>query len=43
VTQVVAQLPTVIEALAGLKLEDIVKRVPSVKDADADVDAEEIR
>src|SRR5436190_19734022 len=47
VAQVVAELPEVIEALTGLKLEDIAKRVPHVKgsgDGDAvDGDAEELR
>ena len=47
VAQVVAELPDVIEALTGLKLEDIAKRVPHVKGSDdgdaVDGDAEELR
>ena len=46
VTQVVAELPAVLEALTGLKLEDMAKRVPGVKGNGADeVDgsAEELR
>src|SRR5207237_8259029 len=34
VTQVVAALPAVLEALPGLKLEDIAKRMPGVKGTD---------
>lgn len=46
VTQVMSELPHVLEALTGLKLEDIVKRVPGVKTnggADAEGSAEELR
>jgi flotillin len=46
VTQVVAELPEVLEALTGLKLSDLAKRVPGVKDGDdraVDGDAEEMR
>ena len=30
VTQIVAELPAVIEALTGLKLEELAKRIPGV-------------
>ena len=45
VTQVVAELPEVLEALTGLNLEELAKRVPGVKGSgDAvDGDAEEVR
>jgi flotillin len=47
VTQVMSELPHVLEALTGLKLEDIAKRVPGVKSgnggADAEGSAEEVR
>ena len=49
VTQVVAQLPEVLEALTGLKLGDMAKRVPHVKgsgnggDDAVDGDAEELK
>jgi flotillin len=44
VTQIMAELPDVLEALTGMKLEDIAKRVPGVKNGDAvDGDAEELR
>jgi flotillin len=51
VTQVVAELPAVLEALTGMKLEELAKRVPGLKngegggapDADADATAEEVR
>jgi flotillin len=43
VTQVVAELPSLLEALTGLKLEDMAKRVPGVRDSDADSTAEEVR
>jgi flotillin len=36
VTQIVAELPAVIEALTGLKLEDVAKRVPGVTDGTAE-------
>jgi flotillin len=43
VTQVVAELPEVLEALTGMKLSDLAKRVPGVKDEGAvDGDAEEL-
>jgi flotillin len=47
VTRIMAEMPEVLEALTGLRLEDIAKRVPGVKgsgNGDAvDGDAEEIR
>lgn len=46
VTNVVAELPAILEALTGLRLEDLAKRVPGVKpsgEADADGAAEEVR
>jgi flotillin len=43
VTDVVSELPAVLEALTGIKLEDMAKRVPGMKDADADGTAEEVR
>ena len=46
VTQVVAELPEVLEALTGLKLEELAKRVPGVKGSGGDAvdgDAEEVR
>lgn len=46
VTQIMAELPAVLEALTGMKLEDIARRVPGVKPgngADADASAEEVR
>ena len=51
VTQVMAQMPAVLEALTGLRLDELAKRVPGVKgseskgsDPDAvDGDAEELR
>jgi flotillin len=44
VTNVVAELPALLEALTGINLEDLAKRVPGMKDdADADGDAEELR
>jgi flotillin len=36
VTQVVAELPEVIEALTGLKLGDVAKRIPGVTDGTAE-------
>ena len=43
VTQIMAELPEVLEALTGMKLGDIAKRVPGVKNGEAvDGDAEEI-
>jgi flotillin len=46
VTQVMAQMPAVLEALTGHKFEDLAKRIPGVgkgERADAESDAEEIR
>jgi flotillin len=53
VTQVVAELPAVLEALTGLKFEELIKRVPGLRDAagapgqkpadGVDAGAEEIR
>jgi flotillin len=43
VTQVVAELPSLLEALTGVKLEEMAKRVPGVKGSDADATAEEVR
>jgi flotillin len=44
VTNVVAELPSILEALTGVNLEDLAKRVPGMKDdADADGEAEEVR
>src|SRR5947208_11412464 len=41
VTQIVAELPAVLEALTGTKLEDLAKRVPGLK-GDAEGKAEEL-
>jgi flotillin len=45
VTTIMSEIPEVLEALTGMKLEDIAKRVPGVKDSSEAVDgqAEEIR
>jgi flotillin len=53
VTQIVAELPAMLEALTGMKFEELVKRVPGLRDATAaasegpadgvDASAEEIR
>ena len=44
VTNIVAELPEVLEALTGLKLEDLAKRIPGVKNGEAvDGDAEELK
>jgi flotillin len=45
VTQVMAQMPAVLEALTGHKFEDLAKRIPGVGNAepDAEADAEEIK
>jgi flotillin len=40
VTQVVAELPEVLEALTGLKLEDLAKRIPGMRDDDGGSDDE---
>jgi flotillin len=43
VTQIMAELPEVLEALTGMKLGDIAKRVPGVKNGEAvDGEAEEL-
>ena len=44
VTQMMAELPAVVEALTGHKFEDLAKRIPGVGNGepDADADAEEI-
>jgi flotillin len=49
VTQIVAELPALLEALTGMKFDELVKRVPGLRDAAAaggesvDASAEEIR
>jgi len=43
VSKVVAELPEMIEALTGVKFEELLKRVPRVAAADADGEAEEER
>jgi flotillin len=43
VTQVMAELPAVLEALTGKKLEDLASRIPGVGGADAEAQAEEIK
>jgi flotillin len=53
VTQIVAELPALLEALTGVKFDELVKRVPGLRDAtdqaadasaqDVDTSAEEIR
>jgi flotillin len=44
VTQIMAELPDVLEALTGMKLEDLARRVPGVKNGDqVDGEAEEVR
>ena len=43
VSKVVAELPEMIEALTGVKFEELLKRVPAVKGADADGEAEEVK
>jgi flotillin len=44
VTQIMSEVPAVLEALTGMKLEDMAKRVPGVKpEADADGSAEEVK
>jgi flotillin len=43
VAKVVAELPAMLEALTGVKLEDLLKRVPGVVEkADAEAEAEEV-
>jgi flotillin len=41
VTQVIAQLPTVVESLTGLKLGDLIKSVPALAAAAANGDSQE--
>ena len=46
-TQIIAELPAVVEALTGMKLDELRRRVPGFgegdeQDADAKGDAEEI-
>jgi flotillin len=36
VTQIMAEIPAVLEALTGMKLEDLAKRVPGIKDSTAE-------
>jgi flotillin len=43
VSKVVAELPEMIEALTGVKFEDLLQRLPSVKGADAEAEAEEVK
>src|ERR671936_1697008 len=43
VSKGVAELPEMLEALTGVKLEELLKRVPSVKGADAEGEAEEVK
>jgi flotillin len=43
VTNVVAELPAILEALTGVNLEEMAKRVPGMKQSDADGTAEELR
>ena len=40
VTQVVAELPEVLEALTGLRLDELAKRIPGVKGSEDAVDGE---
>jgi flotillin len=42
VAKVVAELPEMLEALTGMKLEELLKRVPGVQKADAEAEAEEV-
>ena len=42
VAKIVAELPEMLEALTGVKLEEILKRVPGVEKADAEAEAEEV-
>jgi flotillin len=42
VAKVVAELPEMLEALTGVKLEELLKRVPGVRKADAESEAEEV-
>jgi flotillin len=40
VTTVMAELPAVLEALTGMKLEDLAKRIPKVANGNDTVEAE---
>ncbi len=42
VTQIVAELPALLEALTGVKFDELVKRVPGLRDAETTGSAEEI-
>jgi flotillin len=42
VTQIVAELPDLVEALTGMKFEELVKRVPGMRNAAADDTAPEV-
>jgi hypothetical protein len=43
VTQVMAELPAVVEALTGKSFEEITKRIPGVSNGHTNGEAEEIR
>jgi flotillin len=43
VSKVVAELPEMIEALTGVKFEELLKRIPNVKPVDAEAEAEEVK
>jgi flotillin len=43
VSKIVAELPEMIEALTGVKFEELLKRVPNVKSVDAEAEAEEVK
>jgi flotillin len=43
VAKVVAELPEMIEALTGVKFEELLKRVPNMKPVDAEGEAEEVK
>jgi flotillin len=42
VTQIVAELPALLEALTGVKFDELVKRVPGLRDAETTGSAEEM-
>jgi flotillin len=42
VTQIVAELPALLEALTGVKFDELVKRVPGLRDAETTGSAEEV-
>jgi flotillin len=42
VTQIVAELPALVEALTGMKFDELVKRVPGMRDSAADPAAPEV-